>query len=319
MRLRDLGAIALSVVLLPALAFAQLEDVDGATWSEGGLPSGQSELAMKTQILLDRAHFSPGVIDGYDGSMTETALRAFQKARGLETTGTLDKATWDELSEGASGPFLTQYTITAEDMSGIAEDLPEDYAKLAERDSIGFTSVSEKLAERFHMDQDVLEAMNAEKTFAEGETIRVVVPGEPREGDVKRIEVDKETGRATAMDAAGNILASYPVTVGSTALPSPNGVHEVKAVAFEPKYYYNPGENFQQGDNDEKLTLPGGANNPVGLVWIDLSEPTYGLHGTPEPSQLHTEASHGCVRMTNWDAEELGRMVSPGTVVEFIE
>ena len=133
-----------------------------------------------------------------------------------------------------------------------------------------------------------------------------------------RIEVRKGQNRLTAFDAGGLVVADYPVSIGSEDSPSPSGIVQVVALAPDPTYSYNP-DNFQQGDNDEPLELPAGPNGPVGSMWIDLSEPTYGLHGTPEPSQLFEKASHGCVRLTNWDAEELAALVIEGTVVEFVE
>jgi lipoprotein-anchoring transpeptidase ErfK/SrfK len=136
---------------------------------------------------------------------------------------------------------------------------------------------------------------------------------------VTRIEVDKKQAQLRAFTASGDMVAAYPVTVGSDQLPSPSGTHRVVAIVREANYTYQPNENFQQGDNDEPLILPPGPNNPVGGIWIDLSEPTYGLHGTPEPDKIDKTPSHGCVRMTNWDARELAEMVSKGTVVEFID
>jgi lipoprotein-anchoring transpeptidase ErfK/SrfK len=160
--------------------------------------------------------------------------------------------------------------------------------------------------------------LNPESSFTEGDTIVVAAPGEPLAGEVARIEVRKGSSRLAAFDAAGEMIANYPVTIGSEDTPSPSGTVEVVAIAPDPTYIYDP-ENFQQGDNTEPLKLPAGPNGPVGSMWIDLSKPTYGLHGTAEPAQLFQQESHGCVRMTNWDAEELAGMVQQGTVVEFIE
>jgi lipoprotein-anchoring transpeptidase ErfK/SrfK len=217
-----------------------------------------------------------------------------------------------------SGPVLQGYAITAADMNNIVPSLPEDYSELAEMEWLGYARVSEMLAERFHMDEDFLVALNPGASFAEGETITVAAPGEFLQGEVARIEVRKDSNRLAAFDANGTMIANYPVTIGSSDNPSPEGVVEVTAVAHLPTYHYDP-ENFVQGDNDEPLTLPPGPNGPVGLVWIDLSKPSYGLHGTPEPSTLFRRSSHGCVRLTNWDAEELASLVQVGTVVEFVD
>jgi lipoprotein-anchoring transpeptidase ErfK/SrfK len=184
---------------------------------------------------------------------------------------------------------------------------------------LGFADGAEALAEKFHMDIDLLEALNPEADFAEGEEIVVVDPGKPLEGTIARIEADKPLGQLRAYDEQGVLIVAYPATVGSDDNPSPAGVHEVRAIAPEPTYTYDPEVNFQQGDNTEVLVLPPGPNNPVGAVWIDLSEPTYGIHGTPEPSEIDKTASHGCVRLTNWDAEELASMVEEGVAVQFTQ
>jgi lipoprotein-anchoring transpeptidase ErfK/SrfK len=110
---------------------------------------------------------------------------------------------------------------------------------------------------------------------------------------------------------------SYPATIGSQAVPAPSGIHKVAAIARDAAYYYRPDVNFQQGDNTEPLTIPPGPNNPIGTTWIDLTEPTYGIHGTPEPARIDKTNSHGCVRLTNWDVEELAGLIAKGVPVEF--
>ena len=137
-------------------------------------------------------------------------------------------------------------------------------------------------------------------------------------GEVARIEADKSLRQLRAYDADGRLIVAYPATIGSAENPSPSGVHLVEGVAPMPDYTYNPKINFQQGDNTEVLRIPPGPNGPVGSMWIDLSEPTFGIHGTPEPSLIDKTGSHGCVRLTNWDVTELSKMVKPGIEVAFI-
>ncbi|WIJ24976.1 L,D-transpeptidase [Devosia sp. RR2S18] len=197
--------------------------------------------------------------------------------------------------------------------------LPDDYSKLAKMEWLGYASVAERLAERFHMDQDFLEKLNPQSDFKVGQTISVVEPGSRENEQITRVEVMKSTQRLAAYNEAGEMVTNYPVTVGSDQLPSPSGTHEVKAIALPASYTYQPDKNFQQGNNDEMLILPPGPNNPVGIVWIDLTKPTYGIHGTPQPAELFQDFSNGCVRMTNWDARELAHMVRQGTTVEFVE
>lgn len=308
----------LLVVPLPAMALTA-EEIDAAAYEGGDLPEDQSALTVKLQVLLDRAGVSPGVIDGRKGGMSESAIRAFETQQGMEPDGALDEAVWMALGGPEAGSVMQEHTVTAEDLSEVrGEPLPEDYSDLAELDFLGYERASEALAEQFHMDEDFLIAMNPDASFAEGETIVVAEPGEPLQDEVARIEVQKGQNRLAAFNDAGDMVANYPVTIGSDNTPSPSGTVEVVTLAPEPTYSYNP-ENFQQGDNTEPLELPPGPNGPVGSMWIDLSEPTYGLHGTSEPAQLFERASHGCVRMTNWDAGELAEMVREGTVVEFVE
>jgi lipoprotein-anchoring transpeptidase ErfK/SrfK len=144
------------------------------------------------------------------------------------------------------------------------------------------------------------------------------VNGAPISGRVARIVADKTLKQVRGYDAQDRLLVAYPATIGSPDNPSPSGEHLVKAVAPNPVYYYDP-QNFVQGDNIEKLQLPPGPNNPVGSVWIDLTEPSYGIHGTPEPTKIDKTGSHGCVRLTNWDVEELSKLVDPGVPVSFTE
>ena len=310
-------AVALMAIPTVTLAAPSAEEIDLATYSGGDLPDGQSALTVKLQVLLDRAGIAPGVIDGYKGGMSESALRAFERREGLTVDGVLDEEVWSALGGADAEPITQDYTITAEDAQVRGDALPDDYAELAKLDRMGFVTVAEALAEKFHMDVDFLQALNPDAAFSEGETIRVVAPGEDISGAVASIVIDKEARRLTARNEAGDTLADYPVAIGSQETPSPSGTMEVEAVAVEPTYSYRPSENFQQGDNDEPLTLPPGPNGPVGSVWIDLSKPTYGIHGTPEPAKLFEADSHGCVRMSNWDARELAELVSPGTTVEF--
>ena len=308
----------LALLPLPAQALTP-QDVLEATYDGGDLPDGQSAVTMALQVMLDRAGISPGIIDGYKGGMSESAIRGFERREGMEVDGILDQAVWDALS-GDGGPVLVDYTITAEDASGLTDEIPEEVEAKAQMDELGYVSVSEKLAERFHMDEDVLKALNPDASFREGDTISVAAPGERLEAEIARITVSKTDRRATAFDADGNIVSDYPVTVGSDELPSPSGTHDVLAVAMDPTYTYNAEKNNLEGGPDEVMELPAGPNGPVGSVWIDLSEPTFGLHGTDTPAKLFENRSHGCVRFTNWDVEELAHMVQPDTtIVEFLE
>jgi len=294
--------------------------IESATYDGGDLPAGQSALTAKVQILLDRSGVSPGVVDGWRGGMSESAIKAFQRRTGQPMTGRMDYVTWDHLQAYSAEAVTGTYTITEADAQGLVDRIPSDYAEKAAMSSQGYTSIIEKLGERFHMDEKFLAKMNPGVAFVPGSTISITKPAKPIKATVTRIIVDKETRRVAAYDAKGRMVADYPATVGSSDTPSPHGNHIVQAVALNPTYTYNPQRNFKQGKNDRILIVPPGPNGPVGNVWIDLSEPTYGIHGTATPSRLFVNQSHGCVRLTNWDAWELAHMVKANvTTVEFLD
>jgi lipoprotein-anchoring transpeptidase ErfK/SrfK len=301
------------------------EDINRAGF-DGQVSEERNPVAMRLQVMLDRAHFSPGVIDGFSGGNTDKALMAFAREKGLgegaPAEGVLTEELWSYLTQGDPEPAFTTYAITEEDLAEpFAESIPEDYAQLAEMERLSYTGPDEMLAERFHMDIGLLHALNPDADFgrAGAEILVAHVADRRAAGKVVRIVVSRGEASVRALDEGDNLVAFYTATVGSEQTPSPTGTHEVKAVVLMPNYTYRPDVNFQQGDLDRNLILPPGPNNPVGSVWIDLSEPTYGIHGTPEPSKIDKTYSHGCVRLTNWDAEELAELVEIGTIVEFVD
>jgi lipoprotein-anchoring transpeptidase ErfK/SrfK len=272
------------------------------------------------QVFLDREGISPGVIDGHLGDNVNKALAAWQEMTGE----TIDPNNSEDIMQRltySGGLPIVDYTITAADAAGpYVAAIPEDYAHKAQLPAMSYTSVTEKLAEQFHMDEGYLKALNPNADFSiPGTTIKVVNPGPMKTGQVARIVADKGRKQVFAYGADGKLIAAYPATIGSSDTPSPTGTHTVERIAFDPGYTYNPKINFKQGDNDQILQIPPGPNGPVGSIWIALSKPTYGIHGTPDPSKIGKTNSHGCVRLTNWDATELAKMVKPGTVVEFTE
>lgn len=278
-------------------------------------------MIVKLQVLLDRAHFSPGVIDGKPGENVRQAVAAFERANGLTPDGVVDKAIWEKLTAADGAPVMQDYVITNADARGpFVPAIPKDYAEMAKMERLAYTSPLEALAEKFHMDQDLLKALNPNVDFGQaGTKILVARPGGGDLGaQVARVEVDKAEKEVRAFAADGRLLAVFPATIGSSDMPTPDGEWEVTAVANDPTWNYDPSKlNF--GDKSAgKLSIPPGPNNPVGLVWIDLSKDTYGLHGTPEPQLIGKTASHGCVRMTNWDALALGRHVAKGAKVVFM-
>jgi lipoprotein-anchoring transpeptidase ErfK/SrfK len=275
------------------------------------------------QVFLDREGFSPGVIDGRMGSNVQKAVAAYEQTTGekLNINDLNDDETVMQNLRLSGGLPIVNYTITAADAAGpYVAEIPSDYSQKAKLPAMSYTSTSEMLAERFHMDEDYLKELNPGVDFSiPGTIIKVVNPGNPKKGNVTRILADKAKKQVLAYGEDGGLIAAYPATIGSSDTPSPSGTVTVERVALNPGYTYNPKINFKQGENNQILQINPGPNGPVGNVWIALSKPTYGIHGTPEPSQIGKTASHGCVRLTNWDANELAKMVKPGVTVEFVD
>ena len=322
---------ALSLVAVLALAggpaFAvTAEKVNTATFGETSKDTKNAKqpqpLIAAAQILLSRRSISPGVIDGMDGENYHKAIAQFRRQNGLGDGDQLDEATWFALGIGSTGPLVIEYELTKKDVrTHFARSIPRDYAKQAKMKRLAYTSPTEMSAERFHMSEGLLKALNPKANFRKtGEKIFVAsVEREVPTAPAERLEANKATGMLVVYGPANAILASYPATIGSEETPSPSGEYTIKRIAKNPTYHYDPEKNFQQGRNKHKLVLPAGPNNPVGTVWIALSKPTFGIHGTPEPSQVSKTSSHGCIRLTNWDVEELAGMVKKDLTVRFVD
>lgn len=284
-----------------------------------GQPARPDAATARAQILLDRANFSPGVIDGLGGDNTRQAIAAFEKAAGLPQDGVLDAEVFRRLTSGDDGRVLTDYTITAADLAGpFIGQVPADLADMARLQTVGYATPLEMLAEKFHMTEGLLQALNPGVDFGKaGQTIVVAAVAQTElTDDVAHIVVDKAERSVRVYDAADRLLAFYPATIGSSARPAPSGELSVVGVAPEPNYTYDP-DRVSYDRGDRKVIVPPGPNNPVGSVWIDLSRDTYGIHGTPDPSKVGKTFSSGCVRLTNWDAEQLASKVKPGVRVTF--
>ena len=303
--------------VLPTLPYevddlsTQAKKVNEANWQPNTKLNRQ--MTTKLQALLDWHHHGVGAIDGRWGKNTRKAMQAFQKAQGLPQSDTLNQKTWDALTKDnklTSQPVLVSYVIKDGDVNIDTTDIPASAEKKAKLDGMYYESLVEALAEKFHMSQDYLKSLNSDVEFKSGETITVYNPGNPNTTAVSRVVADKSTQTLYAYDKDDNMVASYPTTVGSDATPSPSGTHTVKTKVYEPNYTFSH-------DDDSQSILPPGPNNPVGLVWIGLSKPSYGIHGSPDPEHISRQASSGCVRLTNWDALALYGVIDDDATVEF--
>ncbi|MGN6497485.1 MAG: L,D-transpeptidase family protein [Tsuneonella sp.] len=354
------------------------------------IPDPEQRPVMQAQVVLDRQGFGPGVIDGKMGLSTKNALSGFQEANGLPASGELDQATKAKLAQWNAIP-ATRVVRIPQDWGQIDyEKTPSGPAEQAKMQHLGYQSLDEKLAERFHTTVDVLKMLNPggkpagmtqtamqspvggaspgasptptpsptpspsgtaspgaapsagplPSTFAAGQLVRVpnvgadrIAPGAVDDPDwqqtlqslgvgseqpqVAKVVVSKSEGTLKGYDDAGKLVAEFTVTSGSSHDPLPLGDWKVTGISRNPPFHYNPDLFWDAKATDKKATLPPGPNGPVGVVWIDLSKEHYGIHGTPEPQTIGRTESHGCVRLTNWDAARLAQMVKAGTKVVF--
>jgi lipoprotein-anchoring transpeptidase ErfK/SrfK len=325
------GLLLFACLAAPAFAGPDAVAVNNAEF-KGKVPDEDRihPAVVKAQVLLDRAHFSPGEIDGRLGENAEKALKAFSEAKGLATgKQPLTSEIWGALLATSSDPVVIDYKITEKDVKGpFLKKMPTRMEDMKDLKSLDYTSPREALAERFHMSEALLEALNPGKKFDEaGQTISVVntlpkqasARSKQSRLSVGRVEVDKDAQTVKVLGKTGELLAFFPASVGSDEKPTPSGVLKVTSIDARPNYRYNPDYKFKGVKSKEAFTISPGPNNPAGTHWIGLSSASYGFHGTPYPAKVSKSESHGCVRLTNWDVDRLAKLLKKGTEVAFIE
>lgn len=297
---------------------------------------------LKLQVLLDRLGFTPGVIDGHGGKTLTAALQGLQTARGVPATGEADAATVPLFDAYRETPPVIDVTLTADDLAGpFVGPIPRDPAAEARLPAMGYADAMEALAERYHTTPATLATLNGgSPVLAAGATIKVpnVRPAATAYPDAlkpewratlaqlsvssdqpkaAKIVVDKSDGMLRVYDAEDKLIAQFPATMGSRHDPLPIGHWKIQGTSYLPTYHYNPKLFWDAKAGESKQTLKPGPNSPVGVVWMDLDKPHYGIHGTPSPETIGRTESHGCIRLTNWDAARLSLMVKPGTPAVF--
>ena len=321
---RLLAVPVLWVCLLSPAAAIDAASINNAEFVSSKPPADRKvdPLVIKVQVLLDRARFSPGEIDGKLGENAQKALKAFAEAKGLAANQPLTPEVWKALAGTSSDAVVTEYKISSDDTKGpFLKRLPGKMEDMRHLNALGYTSPREAIAEKFHMSEGLLEALNPKKKFDQAGEILLVanVAGTDAKLKVDRIEVDKSRQTVRALTSSGELVAFFPATVGSKEKPTPSGTLKVVSVDANPNYRYNPDYKFKGVRSKVAFTIKPGPNNPVGSYWIGLSAEGYGIHGTSNPSTVSKSESHGCVRLTNWDASLLGRSIKKGTPVAFGE
>jgi lipoprotein-anchoring transpeptidase ErfK/SrfK len=298
----------------PADATQHITELNADTGTPQLAEGAKGPAVIRAQVMLDRAWFSVGEIDGSFGANMKRAINAFQLSRGLPVTGTMDAATWQALAQQQAPAFAT-YVLTEADVNGPYTKLPEDPEQQAQLPSLAYQTPQEAIGERFHMSPKLLAALNQGRTLQAGQAIVVTDVGRATTAPAgaTSIRIDKSDKVLYLLGEGDKVLGAFPISLGDPPLPL--GPLKIVSKAKNPDYSYDP-SLLRNPKSDQKLKLPPGPNNPVGVMWLGLSKEHAGIHGTAEPSQMARVTTNGCVRLTNWDVLRLSTLAGPGMAVE---
>lgn len=279
---------------------------------------------LRAQILLDRANFSAGEIDGRWGKNSQIAAFFFQQTHGIAPTGNIDEATYSALAAASPGPSFRRQTLTENDVKGPFQKIPDNVYEQEKLPCLCYQTPVEEVAEEFHVAPEMLKTLNPNigDDFRAGTellvpNVRQITEGVPK--DIARIVISVKGNYFHGLDSSGALRFHAPTTLGSKYEPSPNETVKLLSITPNPNFLYQPKLFVEVPDTNPEAQLKPGPNNPVGVVWMALSKPHYGIHGTPKPATIGYASSHGCVRLTNWDAHDVSHRVSPGIDVEFVD